>query len=178
MKALLQELATEAREVNAANGWGLGFDPNNNRDTVPSYLALIASEITEAQTAPGLEAALAELGDVIIRCLDLCELLMPGYIGLRHEKRLGPQPGVPQKFDPRYPRWERELLSLYALVSAILETYRKVDDWRPEALYRLLSLAMHVWNVMEGLGGNPEKVIRTKLANNRTRGYRHGGRRT
>lgn len=171
--SLLQELATEIRAVNAANGWGLTFNPTDNRDELPGYIALIHSEITEAWTAERDSDAVRELGDVVVRCLDLGELMQPGYWAeCSHE--------FTHAFDTREGAWANDLMELHSWASQALEQYRKVDDYRPLVLHTLHLLTAHTWRLMEryGAGQQPEQVIREIIAKNRTRGYRHGGRRT
>lgn len=170
---LLDDLATEAREINTANGWGTGFNPDVNRDELPSYLALIHSEITEAWIGHMPPACFRELGDVIVRALDLGQLIQPGYWRDRttdwHTFDLGER--TPSN-------WEAELLTLHWQTSEALEHYRKDLDWRPGVLKRLHVLVATAWHVMRAYGTEPESIIREILAANRQRGYRHGGRRT
>lgn len=173
--ASLQELASEARAINAANGWGTDFDPDGNRDTLPGFLALIHSEITEAWTAERPQEALRELGDVIVRCLDLGELLLPGRWAQCHPETLNI--GTP---DLRDHTWDRDLMGLHHLTSNALEDYRKVPDYKAtvhDGLHLILSAA---WVIVKryGVTTDPEQVVREILAKNRLRGYRHGGRRT
>ncbi|MFD2609537.1 hypothetical protein ACFSR9_08815 [Deinococcus taklimakanensis] len=169
---LLHDLATEIREVNAANGWGLDFDPAQ-RDTIPSYLALIHSEITEAWEANTNADAMRELGDVIIRCLDLGELIQPGYWQECHYQFTHP-------FDPRQDTWETDLLLLHQKASQALEAYRKEESFTPSLLRSLHLVTANAWRMIEryGMGAKPVEVLRGIISKNRQRGYRHGGRRT
>lgn len=173
MTPLLQALATETREINAANGWGLDFDPVSNRDTVPCYLALIHSEISEAAQADAPEEVLRELGDVIVRCLDFCELLKPGSL-TGHEPNWA---GIKQ-LSIRGEGAAIELLRLHTMTSNALEAYRKMDDYLEPLIGDVVRIALRTWALMLRAGADPEAVIREILAKNRTRGYRHGGRRT
>ncbi|MCD0155855.1 hypothetical protein [Deinococcus sp. 6GRE01] len=172
---LLPELATEARRINAANGWGTDFDPDKKRDEVPSYLALIHSEITEAWTAKFPRDASRELGDVIIRALDLGELLQPGYWQDCHQEfcEIGQR-------DYRRETWVGSLMGLHVLTSEALEIYRKETPYRPGLLQRLHVLVSESWRLMERYPTDlpPERIIRDILRVNSQRGYRHGGRRT
>lgn len=175
MTTLLNDLATEAREINAANGWGLDFDPDTNRDELPGYLALIHSEITEAWTAKAPRDANRELGDVIVRALDLGQLLQPGYWQDCHHEfcEIG-------RRDYRSEIWANALLDLHVLTSEALEIYRKETPYRPGLLQRLHVLVSESWRLMERYPTDlsPERIVREILAANRQRGYRHGGRRT
>lgn len=172
MTTLLNDLATEAREINAANGWGLTFTP----DELPSYLALIHSEITEAWGADTDEAAVRELGDVIVRALDLGELLEPGC--WRDRSHLLSELGGSEL---RADTWPTMLLALHGLTSDTLEHYRKVVDWHFPVMHTLHLLVAGTWQVMcltyHPSGLTPEPIIREILAANRARAFRHGGRR-
>ncbi|OOV11340.1 hypothetical protein [Deinococcus sp. LM3] len=75
----IHALATRTRQINASNDWGSDF----TLAQIPQFLALIHSEITEAHHERDRAKRARELGDVIIRCLDLCELIQPGLIGSR-----------------------------------------------------------------------------------------------
>ncbi|GGL15503.1 hypothetical protein [Deinococcus radiotolerans] len=175
MTTLLNDLATEAREINAANGWGLTFNPDTNPDQLPAMLALVTSEVTEAWTAAKPEKANRELGDVIVRTLDLGHLIEPGYWAeCSHEVCVIGRP------DLRADSWPLSMLQLHTLVSEALEHYRKDGDgWRPGVLNRLHVLVATTWQTMERYHPwqTPEAVIREILAANRQRAYRHGGRR-
>jgi hypothetical protein len=175
----LQALATEARAINAANGWGLSF----KFEDVPGYLALVHSEVTEAYTAGDVQGAARELGDVIVRALDLAELLAPGQIQ---------PPDWPDTVAPTdlysdvY--GETGLLGLHVRTSEILEVFRKEPDeatarahmvW---GLHTLARLAAHVMVALplppEVRAWDPTAVVQEILAANRQRAYRHGGRRS
>lgn len=175
LTTLLSDLATEARQINAANGWGLNFDPDTNRHQLPASLALVSSEITEAWTAATPQEANRELGDVIVRALDLGHLIQPGaWVGHSHEFCVI---GTP---DLRADSWATSLLQLHMQTSVALEHFRKDGDaWRPGVLRRLHVLVATTWQTMTRYapGQSPELIIREILATNRTRSYRHGGRR-
>jgi NTP pyrophosphatase (non-canonical NTP hydrolase) len=73
---MLNELATEIRQINAYNGWetpdrcSWNIDPNH----IPAKLALVHTEVSEATEAfriGDLENFGEELADTIIRILDL-----------------------------------------------------------------------------------------------------------
>lgn len=173
MNNLLHDMATEIREVNAKNGWGLTFNPAQNRDEIPSYIALIHSEITEAWQAQTPREAVRELGDVVVRCLDLGELMQPGYwADCSPEFVFAP--------DWRELAWASDLMNLHGFASQALELYRKEQDYTAPLLNRLHVLIAHAWQMMERYqaGQHPEQVIYEIVQRNRTRGYRHGGRRT
>lgn len=169
---VLQQLATEARAINAANGWGLTFGENGDQE-IPGYLALIHSEITEAWTAHGIEEAVRELGDVIVRCLDLCELLEPGALAHTQAERY-------LEADSPFVDWNGELLGLHALTSEALEVYRKATPFVPGLLTTLVTTVQRTMVLMRRMvpGVDPVDTVREILAANRKRAYRHGGRRT
>lgn len=170
----LQALATEAREINAANGWGTAFSPDTNSQEIPGYLALIHSEITEAWTAARPEDAARELGDVIIRALDLGELIRAGVW-----QDCAVEMAFPSK-DLRETTWNTDLLYLHTLTSQALEIYRKQDVYEGHVLRYLHLIVSHTWVAIERHlpGTDPAAILREILEANRKRAYRHGGRRT
>ena len=96
----LNALSSEIREINEANGWREGDrfqweDPHK----IPSYIALIHSEISEAWEAGEAEigdAFAEELADVAIRILDMME-----GAGLRLDTSIGAD--APPERDGRPP---------------------------------------------------------------------------
>lgn len=177
--ALLQALATETREINASKGWGESFDPEGNPDSLGSLLGLIHTEVTEALEEPKFDEALCEIGDVIVRSLDIIELIHPGWLAERGGKGFGlPSGFTPPPRDPRYPTWERDVVALHASISRAQEAFRKFQEWRYAVLCHLLiSVIAPAWSIIANCGVNPESVVRRCLEKNRTRTYRHGGRR-
>lgn len=174
----LNALAAEARAVNALNGWGEDFDPETCA-ALPGYLALIHSEITEAWTAENTDAMVRELGDVIVRALDLSELIKPGIFAEPLDlPEPNSAPGV--SFDTF--TVPHELLRLHMITSEALERYRKEPDFRADVLDELRQLIKYAWLLMEisptVCAVDPAQVIGEILTANRARGYRHGGRRT
>jgi hypothetical protein len=175
----LQALATEARAINAANGWGLSF----TFEDVPGYLALVHSEVTEAYTAGDVREKARELGDVIVRALDLAELLAPGQI------QPDDQPDTLAPTDLYSGVYGLiGLLTLHVRTSEILEVFRKEPDEitaRATMVWQLHGLARFAARVMAALplppevrAWDPTAVVQEILAANRQRAYRHGGRRT
>lgn len=168
MSKTLQELATEARRINAANGWGGDFQI----DHLPRYLALIHSEITEAWQETEAEGQVRELGDVVVRALDLGELIQPGLF-----EDLNPE-GTDLADHP----WAERLMVLHTLVSETLERYRKAPDpvgMQVDVLDCLGGVILYTLQLMHALDPavRPVEIIASILAANAERSYRHGGRR-
>ncbi len=170
---LLQELATEARAINASKGWGLTFGGNGDQE-IPGYIALIHSEITEAWTAQHPNDARLELGDVIVRALDLGELLRPGVW-----TELRPEWAFPFH-DLRTHGWAADLMDMHTRTSEALECYRKVDAYENALLDKLHLVVTLAWDAIGRYfpGQPPESAVREVLEKNSKRTYRHGGRRT
>lgn len=162
----LHDLARLARQVNAANGWGLTFTFHD----VPGYVALIHSEIVEADRELQIEPRNRELGDVIVRAMDLAELLLPGELALR-----GWDPGHPQSTT-----LPRHLLELHGHATDVLELYRKEPDEaaREQMVTLLQVLVLDAAELIAEYGGHPRQVVAEIITKNAGRGHRHGGRRT
>lgn len=173
----LHELATRTRQINASNDWGTDFTPAQ----IPQFLALIHSEITEAHHERDRTKRARELGDVIVRALDLCELIRPGLIGNRLTTLEHRRPGLLIRLIMRRRRSVYEA-GLHALTSAALETFRKAPaDQMPVKLIDDLGLLLFVTNKVllceQPRGTTPTALISEILDANAGRGKRHGGRR-
>lgn len=166
----LHAFAPVIRTVNAFNGWGEDF----TLDRLGVFLELVHTEITEAflelqphQTEP--PEFYLELGDVVIRCLDVCELLAPGTV-----------PALPET--PYVPRSSCRfglLLELHAEIDFAMEVYRKApaDALVPGVVTHLtgaVALVRHIFNVTQL---NLRDVVAYLVNNNAARGLQHGGRR-
>ena len=171
----VQELATDTRRINAANGWGLTW----KMDDLPGNIALIHSEITEAWQESHPEKMARELGDVIVRALDLSELIQPGELtrfdpaGLQFVPSMHPA-GKPLSWS---------LMQLHTLTSEVLESFRKVKDpavMKGAVLDGLATVIAFTWQLMllTYSGAHPAEVVEGILHANAQREYRHGGRRT
>lgn len=177
MTRTIPDLASDTRSINHTNGWGTDFTP----EQIPTFLALIHSEITEAHHERDRARRARELGDVIVRCLDLCELTRPGLIGnflttLEHRR--------PPLMTRLRVRWNRNAYEtqLHALTSATLESFRKAPS--EEMTCRIvmgLSVLISATNTAllceQPRGTTPTDLIAGILDANRDRGHRHGGRR-
>lgn len=169
----LHEFAPTIRAINAANGWAAGF----TFDQTPIFLALVHSEVTEADDeleVRELDAYAEELGDVIIRGLDLCELLLPGAVvgvdlaGFEIDAGMG------------LARDYRLLLDLHRHATRALQAYRKVqdeDEARRAVLHHLYGLIRLAHSMLLESERPVAEVLVGLLLNNRERGQRHGGRR-
>jgi len=170
------EAATQVRHINAVNGWGHDF----TFAQIPTFLALIHSAISEAfhETQPGLVAR--ELGDVIVRVLDLSELIQPGAAGQwAFPAWFEPDPAGP-KPAPGADDTPHQVLLLNLPVSRVLETYRKVAqkaECEAGMLNGLHDVAQHSAALMLRLGETPNRVVIEILNKNALRPYRHGNRR-
>ncbi len=182
MTPTIQEQAQEAREINKSNGWGEDYAP----ETIPGYLGLLHSEVSEAFRAGSNAEFLTELGDVIVRALDLGELMAPGQVPAlcRFGPTLDDLPAsVPRQVHPGHLPRTTALLHLHALVTDVLQDHRKVKPWGRAEAQMLAGLADVVWYTVVLMratdrGCSPSAIVSAILAKNRTRGYRHGDLRT
>jgi len=160
------EIAQVARQVNAANGWGVDFE----YDHVPGYIALIHSEIVEARRERLVTPRNRELGDVLVRALDLAELLAPGALAAGN-------------WDPGEPKTGflgDRLHDLHAHATDALEAYRKRDEAqaREVILGHLQLLVLDTVDLIHEYGGHARHILAEIVQANSLRGHRHGGRRT
>lgn len=155
------------RRVNAQNGWRPDHTPEQAFKEVPELVALIHSEITEAFREAEPAARNRELGDVIIRCLDMGVLLQPLWVPLEPLDNLlrWPLPTM--------------LMVLHAHATDALEAYRKSP---PETV--VTDIHAHLEHLIDGAhsliheyGGETKVILADILQANLQRGYRHGGRR-
>lgn len=173
----IHQLATRTRQINASNDWGTDFTPAQ----IPQFLALIHSEITEAHHERDRAKRARELGDVMVRCLDLCELIRSGLIGSRLTTLWHHRPNLLTRVAVRLNRSGYET-RLHARASAALETFRKAPaDQMPGQvvvdLSHLICLANFVLLCEQPRGTTPTNLISEILDANSARGKRHGGRR-
>lgn len=177
MNTTVQELAARTRQINASNDWGTDF----TLAQIPQFIALIHSEITEAHHERDRAKRARELGDVIVRCLDLCELIRSGLIGSRLTTLEHHRPGLLTRVTVRLNRSGYET-RLHARTSAALETFRKAPaDQMPGQvvvdLSRLICAVNFVLLCEQPRGTTPTDLISGILDANSARGKRHGGRR-
>lgn len=186
----LLSAAAEIRAVNAMNGWGHAFNPHINRDTIGGYLALIHTEVTEAALEEKAAAQARELGDVIVRALDLVTLCIGAGATapeLYFEHSLDTLPETDMVNPRRVPGvMAREYLRL--LIDAAMEDWRKVGtDAEPTegvrlaltaVVTRLFLVVAYAAQMIRELGGTPSVIVAEIVEKNRQRGLRHGGRRT
>ena len=173
----LDSLAFEIREINKANGWTSveATDWSNNPYRIPAAIALIHSEIVEAHdayiSASDFDEFMFELADVVIRVLDLAGGLTPAF---------GRQVLLAMDAPKEWTVGDT-LLRLHKYTRLALEDFR---HGRRELflvnlahLYReTVRLATSDTFLQDGREFIRDFVI-GKLAKNRNRGHRHGGKR-
>lgn len=167
----LRALAAEARRVNHVNNWARDF----TFDHLPARLELIHTEISEAYRAPELTDQMNELGDVIIRTLDLIKLLEDAghpveWQDLREDA-----------FSIWLGDWPHLLLRMHDRTDRAMEVYRKVadpDGAVQEVMAELFTLVNLAWAGLLYTGVTAPMALLTDLVRqNATRGLTHGGRR-
>lgn len=168
-------VAAIARRINAANGWV----PEWSLKQIPTLTALIHTEFKEARDEirdENREQLLEELADIIIRCLDTVELVLPEWAG-----KLQLPPYADQGVGPNSVPGQLLWLSLIRdSVDEATEHYRKVmdeEEMKRAVAHDLAWVAQRVTFMMQTLGGDPVDVLVRVLLRNRERGKRHGGRR-
>lgn len=193
MSKSIGEMTAEIRQVNIDKGWRPAEGgPGDN--TFGDYLALLHSEVSEALEAyrdhrladatgsgalhvrdnvrllPKPEGVGSELADVLIRLLDMADVF--GYTPFDMDMELGDvDPEFPVVIQhirdagehPSFGDWVR------ALHSAVVDVDHTPTIYFPHLLRQLVCFA-------EGHGIDLDAEYERKLAYNRTRSFRHGGR--
>lgn len=165
----LLDMQAEVREVNEANGW---WDIDRPFSADIALLHSEISELHEAMLHNDEENVAEEFADIFIRLLDTAErkmLELAGEVSIPHGAEKMFYPGV---------------AALHGFTTRAYEVYRKHGD---DALTRgtvahakitnefkcLLSLVMSSAALM---GVDLIAEYQKKIARNRERGYRHGGK--
>lgn len=178
----LPDMFKEVREVNVMNGW----QPHDL--TKGEVLALLHSEVSEALDAyrvggfgptygpgnpPKVEGVGSELADVLIRWIDNLDMfnVLPEYVCIYDGGRFG--------MSERFADALNVLHDLISRFSIALDSYESCplpgekDGLRHHyrrIYYFLVDMAQH-------FGFDLYAEYERKLAYNRTRGYKHGGKR-
>ena len=158
----LAEMQAEVREVNEMNGW---FDSERPFSADIALLHTEVTELFEAMLKGDAENAGEEFADIFIRLLDTAERYghdLSGEVSIPH--------GAEELFAPG-------VSYLHLWIDRAYEVYRKHGDVRHARIRNelkcLLSLVMTSAALMDvDLIAEYQK----KIARNRERGYRHGGK--
>lgn len=178
-EANLAPLAPMIRRINAANGWV----PEWSVDQIPTRIALIHTEFWEAreqlldaESVP--DEVEGELADIIIRCLDTVELMLPNWLTER-VRSLAPY-RTPRDFGSTRQEQLAWLADIRDGVDEAMQLYRKTPDdgeMSLEVASQLGHAAQRVAGLLVECGTDPVACVGTILHKSRTRGLRHGGRR-
>ncbi|WP_278911825.1 hypothetical protein [Deinococcus wulumuqiensis] len=178
-EANLAPLAPVSRRINAANAWV----PVWSTDQIPTRIALIHTEFKEARDElraadPCVQAEKDELADIIIRCLDTVELMLPEWLTGRVQL-------LPLYATPRDSAATRQdqltwLADIRDRVDEGMQLYRKTlddDEMNLKVASELAHAAQRVAGLLVARGDDPVACVVHILHKSRTRGPRHGGRR-
>jgi NTP pyrophosphatase (non-canonical NTP hydrolase) len=189
----LNQMTAEVREVNTEKGW------RQPGKTYGDYIALLHSEVAEAlealrdagledQTVPDLAGALikpegvgSELADILIRYLDTCDV-----IGLKPYEWMGKRGGAPRDWDPTLDDVEMidaaEALRL-RMIPGPLVSFGDHTSWLDCCITRMWmdmtnasDLLRTLVTVAHKFGIDLDFEYTRKIAFNRTREFRHGGK--
>ena len=159
---VLAELQAEVREVNEANGW---FDSERPFSADMALLHTEVSELFEAMLNGDAENTGEEFADIFIRLLDTAE---------RYGHDLSGEVSIPHGAEHLF---GTGVIHLHLWIDRAYEAYRKNGDPTSprigNELKCLLALVMTSAALMDvDLVAEYQK----KIARNRSRGYRHGGK--
>jgi NTP pyrophosphatase (non-canonical NTP hydrolase) len=166
-KGKIEARVKEAHRTATEKGW---HDEPREFGTV---IALMHAEVTEAQESvlPGGQNNFTEeLADVLIRMYDACgEFNIPLDTAetLTRERRSEIENGF------------YELLCLHMYLSYALETFRKEPEeimWKRVAEH-FAEVHVAIYEISEKGGLDIDAAIEAKMAKNKTRPHRHGGKR-
>lgn len=187
MAKTLAEMTAEIREVNIVKGWRNDEIADGSR-TFGTYLALLHSEISEATQAYSKhlladateydngdpcadpvdhhhkpEGVGSELADVLIRLLDMCDVfgLTPFDMDMELAD-VAPEPLALRSFGDH-------MALLHKHAAQIELTRRPVDEGLARFLRTLITVA-------EVYGIDLDAEYTRKIAYNKTREFRHGGK--
>lgn len=140
-------------------GWFSKTEDTNNL-WVPAKLALVATEIKEFEASWDP----TELADICLRVFDLA-----GYLRIMLEEDC--MEGTDEFYDQPTPASVKEMThEMYGYVATAVQEYRKGEQLKFELC--LSMLVKMCFDYKPGLLG----TIQQKMAENRLREYRHGGR--
>lgn len=170
---MLNELAKEAHEIAAAHGWW-GPEP-----TFGDLVALMHSELSEAleeyragrpmvwRDGPKPEGIAVELADCIIRILDWagheCVNLDRVFSAVKED----------------WPKWDIEKISHFGdFISGLhnILSMAYTDEECNQGIYFCMVID-YIQEALKQSGVDLYTVMRAKMDYNRTRPYRHGGKR-
>lgn len=197
MAKSLAEMTAEIRDINIEKGWRpAGGGPGTN--TFGDYLALLHSEISETLEAyrdhrladatapdwengdddpedgptsrdlPKPEGVGSELADALIRFLDMCDVF-----GLTFDMDWGLADVAPLDQPTRTESFGDHMTWLHGCVSAIPRAPVVIKEG---ATFELAYFLRALVTVAERYGIDLTAEYERKVAYNRTRAYRHGGR--
>lgn len=158
----LADMQAEVREVNEANGW---FDIDRPFSADIALLHSEVSELHEALVNNDEENVAEEYADIFIRLLDTAE-----RVGIDLSGGVAIALGAEDMFTP-------SLVSLHQFISRAYEAYRKGGDpASPRVENELKCLLSLVMSGAAILDIDLVAEFYKKMDRNRTRGYRHGGK--
>lgn len=158
----LADMQAEVRTTNEANGW---FDQDRPFSADIALLHSEVSELHEAFVNNDEENVAEEFADIFIRLLDTAE-----RTGIDLSGEVSIAWGAEMMFTP-------SPLSLHQFISRAYEAYRKHgDSGHPKIENELKCLLSLVMSGAAILGIDLIAEFDKKMARNRERGYRHGGK--
>lgn len=183
----LKQLAEKIREINKANGWNITVESDwEDLYKFPAIIGLIHSEVSESHLALFSNDARDledELADINIRILD-CVGGLPVDIDEAWKEA---QRGGMFEFESRWidlleiNRGNDEVTTAAALAAVSINVSRALEDFRKNkgqlmfVCHLMVAFSM-VEIICSLLGIDLARAMSDKIEKNKTRGYRHGGK--
>ncbi len=182
VKSSYTELGKEILAINKANGWNVttpvDWAKSNKLNTICALIQSEASEALEGFRKGDLDNVAEELADVKIRVLDCLSGLEVDYDSpsLQPVSLWKEITKVNMELPYIFPSWLNILSCQLWRASASIEYAENFHVHRNCFVFYMLNYMAGIEKLAKMCGMDLDKAIRKKLEKNKTRGFKHGGK--